>query len=291
MNKNIIIAGAIAIGAYLLSQGKEILSIPDAYTMRQKVAQKRIGHPITRAAYIAAAQKVAERVPERRPVLPAIPMSKKIAQKISSAATPATRRRIAEKIAQERARRARKKALESVAAARRILFQRHVMPSLPSGAQILQNIIHHVAVRTGKTNKEIQKEFARIRKAQRVAQAKKAIHNPYRSSFPATGPKNIVHITPARQKIAQKISQRISEKGVAPWKVPFIFPKSKFRVITPSDRLRKLAERDIARKKAVPQKTSQKTTPDTPSARRKRRLRALYGSHWRQVWIQRPRRR
>jgi len=60
MNKNIILAGAVAIGIYLFSQGKAIFSAHPTQTMRQKVA---------------------ERVPERRPVLPAIPMPKKVAQK------------------------------------------------------------------------------------------------------------------------------------------------------------------------------------------------------------------
>ena len=81
-NKNIIIAGAIAIGLYLFSQGKTIVSAYDAQKriaqptphitqqeaarkravaerIAQKVAQKRIGQPITRTAYIAATRKAA----------------------------------------------------------------------------------------------------------------------------------------------------------------------------------------------------------------------------------------
>ena len=100
-NKNIIIAGAIAIGVYLLSQGKAIFSaaaqkvnisrLPVAqirymiahaaaqkktgkevaalkaeearrvalWKVRHKVASKRIGRPIARATYIAAARKKA----------------------------------------------------------------------------------------------------------------------------------------------------------------------------------------------------------------------------------------
>jgi len=61
MNKNIIIVGAIAIGLYLFSQGKAIFSAHPTQTIRQKVAQKRIGQPITRTAYIAAARKAALR--------------------------------------------------------------------------------------------------------------------------------------------------------------------------------------------------------------------------------------
>jgi len=82
-----------------------------------------------------------------------------------------------------------------------------------------------------------------------------------------------------------------AQKAAAPWKAPLVWsPKPKFRVITPSDRLRNPVKKDIARKKAEQQKTAQKTTPITLSARRKKRLEALYGSHRHQVWIQRPRR-
>ena len=82
MNKNIILAGAVAIGIYLFSQAKNIPFITEAQKtaqrrssattstrqrtaqkiaqkIAQKVAQKRIGQPITRIAYIAAARKVA----------------------------------------------------------------------------------------------------------------------------------------------------------------------------------------------------------------------------------------
>ena len=82
-----------------------------------------------------------------------------------------------------------------------------------------------------------------------------------------------------------------AQKAVAPWKAPLVWsPKPKFRVITPSDILRNLAKKDIARKKAVQQKKVQKTTPSTLSARRKKRLEALYGSHWHDVWVQRQKR-
>ena len=56
-NKNIIIAGAIAIGLYLFSQVKKIPSIAGA----QKVAPKRIGQPTTQIARIVAARKAAAR--------------------------------------------------------------------------------------------------------------------------------------------------------------------------------------------------------------------------------------
>ena len=53
MNKNIIIAGAIAIGFYILSQPKKNTAIT------QKVAPKRIGQPTTEAARIAALLRAA----------------------------------------------------------------------------------------------------------------------------------------------------------------------------------------------------------------------------------------
>jgi len=67
-NKNIIIAGAIAIGLYLFSQTKKITTTTaqkvaqrTAQKVAQKVAPKRIGQPTTWAAHIAAARKAAAR--------------------------------------------------------------------------------------------------------------------------------------------------------------------------------------------------------------------------------------
>ena len=96
-----------------------------------------------------------------------------------------------------------------------------------------------------------------------------------------------------QKKTGQPTTQAVyiaAQRKAAPWKAPYKFPKSNFRVITPSDKLRNLAKKDIARKKAVQQKKVQKTTPSTPSARRKKRLEALYGSHWHDIWVQRQRR-
>jgi len=287
-SKNIILAGAIAIGVYLLSQAKKIPFITGAQkttpdtpsattpTVRQRTAQK-----IAQKVAQEVAQKVAqvdknEYVRERALMNKAIPIrSKKIARKIPSVGTSAARRRMAEKIAYTRAQKIR----EQKAAEQRAMFSR--------AAQIRAQMAAEQRAAAAR------KAAARKKAADsRIYTPTKTTPNPYSSSFPATGPKNIVHITPTRQKIMQKISQRIAEKTGAPWKAPLIWsPKPKFRVITPSDILRNFAIKDIARKKAVQQKTSQKTTPDTPSARRKRRLQALYGSHWKQVWIERPRRR
>ena len=93
------------------------------------------------------------------------------------------------------------------------------------------------------------------------------------------------------KKIGKTVAQKVAQKKVASWKAPYRFPNSKVRVITPSYLLKKLAKKDIARKKAVQQKKVQKTTPGTPSDRRKSRLKALYGSHWHDVWIKRQKRR
>ena len=213
-NKNIIIAGAIAVGLYLFSQTKKTA---------QKVAQRTrstatsaVRKRTARKIAQKVAQKVAQRVVkeedeyvrERARMNKAIPIrSKKIARKIPSVGTPAARRRMAEKI--ERTR-----------------------------------------------NRKIKEQKAAATRAW------------------------IEH--------ARKIE---AQKAVAPWKAPLVWsPKPKFRVITPSDILRNLAKKDIARKKAVQQKKVQKTTPSTLSARRKKRLEALYGSHWHDVWVQRQKR-
>ena len=85
MNKNIILAGVAAIGIYLFSQAKKIPAevqktarrSPPAttpLTIRQRTAQKvarkaalkRIGHPTTQAARIAAVRKAAQRKAAQR---------------------------------------------------------------------------------------------------------------------------------------------------------------------------------------------------------------------------------
>ena len=91
-------------------------------------------------------------------------------------------------------------------------------------------------------------------------------------------------------KVAHKVARKVAQKKVASWKAPYRFPNSRFRVITPSDLLKNLAKRDIARKKVVQQKKVQKTTHSTPSDRRKSRLEALYGLHWHDIWLKRQKR-
>ena len=219
--KEIIILAAIGAGVYILSQVKAMkthIAPQYAKTAPQKAAPKRIGQPITRAAYIAALRKAARKAAVRKAA------AQKIGKKIGKT--------VAQKVALKRT------------------------------GQPTTWLEHIAALR------KAAREKAAVRKA-------------------------------AAQKIGKKIGKTVARKAavrkaavrkVAPWKAPYKFPKSNFRVITPSDKLRNLAKKDIARKKAVQQKKVQKTTPSTPSARRKKRLEALYGSHWHDIWVQRQRR-
>jgi len=134
-NKNIIIAGAIAVGLYLFLQTKTTTQ-----KAAQKVAPKRIGQPTTQAARIAALRKAAVRKAAAQKIAQKI--AQKVAQKVvkekdeyvrertppTLAATIQKRtgtplyeaRRIAEKIAYGRARKQR----ERIAAARRAVLER-----------------------------------------------------------------------------------------------------------------------------------------------------------------------
>ena len=87
--KEIIILAAIGAGVYILSQMKAMKTyIAPQYpkTAAEKVAEK-------------VAEEENEYIRERTPSTPAVPMPRRIAEKIPDAATPAARRRIAEKIA------------------------------------------------------------------------------------------------------------------------------------------------------------------------------------------------
>ena len=85
-NKNIIIAGVIAIGVYLFSQGKAIFSAHPTQTMKRKVAPKRIGQPTTQAAYIAARIAAARKAALRKAAARQIgkKIGKTVAQKIKA---------------------------------------------------------------------------------------------------------------------------------------------------------------------------------------------------------------
>ena len=116
MNKNIILAGAVAIGIYLFSQAKKIPFITGAQrtpTVRQrtaqkiaqkiaqkvaqKVAPKRIGQPTTRAAHIAARRKAAAQKAAVR---------KATAQKIGKKIGKTVAQKVAQKIKTQKALRA-----------------------------------------------------------------------------------------------------------------------------------------------------------------------------------------
>ena len=224
-NKNIIIAGAIAIGLYLFSQTKKI-------------------------QYTTAAQKIAQRT--------------------RSTATPTVRKRTAQKIAQKIAQKV----------AQKVAQEKVDISKLP--VQQLRYMIAHLMAqkKTGKEVIALKAELAR-REAAWSATHKVA---PKRIGQPTTQAARIAALRKAAAQkigkiIGKKVAQKVAQKKVASWKAPYRFPNAKFRVITPSDILKNLA------------KKVQKTTPSTPSNRRKRRLRALFGSHWRDIWIQRQKRR
>jgi len=263
--KEIIILAAIGAGVYILSQVKAMkthIAPQYAKTAPQKAAPKRIGQPTTWAAYIAAKRKAAVR--------------KAAAQKIGKIIGKTVAQKVAQKVVQKVAQKPGKKI---------------------SGKKVLENIITSISKRTGKTKTEVKEELARARERIRAKQKKAAVKKAAAQKIgkiigkkvaQKVAPKRIGQPTTWAAYIAAK--RKAAVRKVAPWKAPYKFPKSNFRVITPSDKLRNLAKKDIARKKAVQQKKVQKTTPSTPSARRKKRLEALYGSHWHDIWVQRQRR-
>jgi len=125
-SKNIIIVGAVAIGIYLLSQAKKIPFIAEAQktvrrsspattpTIRQRTAQKiaqkiaqkvarkaapkRIGHPTTQAARIAAQRIAAQRKAAQRKAAQRIAAQRKAAQRIAAARKAAVRKAAARQI-------------------------------------------------------------------------------------------------------------------------------------------------------------------------------------------------
>jgi len=237
--KEIIILAAIGAGVYILSQVKAMktyIAPQYAKTAAQKAAPKRIGQPITLAAYIAAQRKAAAQKKIRQEA------AQKIAQRIAQ--------KVAQKVAPKRIGQPTTW-LEHIAALRKAAREKAAVRK--AAAQ--------------KIGKKIGKTVAQKIKTRRAAMARYA-----------------------KRQRPQIQRPNPNKKQVVSWKAPYRFPNKKFRVITPSDKLRNLAKKDIARKKAVQQKKVQKTTPSTPSARRKKRLEALYGSHWHDIWVQRQRR-
>ena len=122
-NKNIIIAGAIAIGFYILSQPKKITAIAQKTAQRiRSTATPSIRERTAQKVAQKIAQKVAQKVVkeedeyvrERTPLTLATTIQKRTGVPVSEA------RRIAEKIAYERARKQR----ERIAAANRAVLER-----------------------------------------------------------------------------------------------------------------------------------------------------------------------
>jgi len=243
-NKNIIIAGAIAIGVYLLSQGKTFLSAAAPQTTGQRTAQKAVQKadisrlPVAQIRYMiahaAALKKTGKEVAELK-----AEEARRVAQ--SKAAYKAAQKRIGMPISRTAYLAAVRKAVVRKAAVRKAAAQ--------------------------KIGKKIGKMVAQKIKTRRAVMARYA----------------------ARQR-PQIQRPNPYKKRAASWKAPYRFPNKKFQVITPSDILKNLVKKHISRKKAVQQKKAQKTTPSTPSARRKSRLRALYGSHWHDIWLKRQKR-
>jgi len=236
-NKNIIIAGAIAIGLYLFSQTKKITNTTTA---------------------------------------------QKVAQRTRSTATPTIRKRTAQKIAQKIAQKVAQK----------------VVISKLSVQQLRYMIAHAAALK--KTEKEVAALKAEVERREAAWLAAHKVAQKKTGKEVAASKAEVVRGEAAQKigkiigkKVAQKIweikGKKVAQKKVASWKAPYI-SNSKFRVITPSDLLKNLAKKDIAQKKVVQQKKVEKTTPDTPSDRRKSRLEALYGPHWHDIWLKRQKR-
>jgi len=249
-SKNIIIVGAVAIGIYLLSQAKKIPFITGAQRSPPAIIQ-------------TARQKITQKVAPKR-----------IGQPTTRAAYIAALRKAAR-----------------IAAVRKAAAQKI---GKKIGKTVAQKVVQK---KTGQPTTQAARIAAALRKAAaqrawieraRKIRIRKAAAKKIGKKIGKTVAQKVV-----QKKTGQPTTQAVyiaAQRKAAPWKAPYKFPKSNFRVITPSDKLRNLAKKDIARKKAVQQKKVQKTTPSTPSARRKKRLEALYGSHWHDIWVQRQRR-
>ena len=180
MNKNIILAGAVAIGIYFLSQAKKIPFIagaqrsPSATTsmvrqrtaqkiaqkvaqkIAQKVAPKRIGQPITQAARIAALRKAAARkaAAERGWLY----WHKKMKARKAAAQKAAVRKAAAQKIGKKIGKTVAQKVGKKI-----------------SGKEAFENMITAISQRTGKTKTEVKEELGRARERLRAKQRKAAV--------------------------------------------------------------------------------------------------------------------
>ena len=264
--KGIIIAGAIAIGVYLFSQGKSIFSAAAPQTTGQRTAQKvsqkvdisRL--PVAQIRYMIAHAAAQKKTGKEVAALKAEVARREAAWK--AAVRKAAAQKIAQKIAQK--------------VAQKVAPKRIGQPTTQAAriAALRKAVARKAAVRKAaaqQIGKIIGKKVAQ--KIPLSVKARRAVIDWY-----------------AKRQRPQIQRPKPNKKQVVSWKAPYRFPNKKFRVITPSDLLKNLAKKDIARKKAEQQKTAQKTTPSTPSDRRKKRLKALYGSHWHDIWVQRQRR-
>ena len=254
-NKNIIIAGAIAVGLYLFSQTKKTAQRirPTATSsIKQRTAQK-IGKII--------GKKVAQKVDISK--MPVAQIRDMIAH---AAAQKKTGKEVAALKAEEARRVARANAAYKAAQKRiGMSISRTAYIAARRKAAARKAVVRKAAAQ--KIGKKIGKMVAQKIKTRRAVMARYA----------------------ARQR-PQIQRPNPYKKRAASWKAPYRFPNKKFQVITPSDILKNLVKKHISRKKAVQQKKAQKTTPSTPSDRRKSRLKALYGSHWHSVWLKRQKR-
>ena len=165
-NKNIIIAGVIAVGLYLFSQTK---------TTAQKVAQrirpaatptirKRTAQKIAQKVARKVAQKVVkekdEYVRERTPPTLAATIKKRTGVLMSEA------RRIAQKIAYERARKQR----ERIAAAHRAMLERAYRKRIQIAAENRKAAAQKIAQKVAQRTRSTAKPTIRKRTAQKVAQ-------------------------------------------------------------------------------------------------------------------------
>ena len=165
MNKNIIIAGAIAVGLYLFSQTKKIQYTTAAQKVAQKVAPKRIGQPTAWAAYIAAKRKAAVRKAAAQKIGKKI--GKTVAQKISPKIK--TRRAVAQYLKKQRPQIQRPRP-----------NKKHIASRLFSGAEKSRIIPYRESSKHsyyGPKSRKLQNEGYRVESNKRLAHSIEANRN------------------------------------------------------------------------------------------------------------------
>jgi len=205
-SKNIIIVGAVAIGIYLLSQAKKIPFIAEAQktvrrsspattpTIRQRTAQKiaqkiaqkvarkaapkRIGHPTTQAARIAAQRIAAQRKAAQRKAA-----QRKAAQRIA-AQRIAAQRKAAQRIAAQR------KAAQRIAAARK--------------AAVRKAAARQIGKKIGKT---VAQKIWQLRKTRRAVVAQHA----------KTQRPQIQRPKPSKKQIASRLFPGVERSRIIPY--------------------------------------------------------------------------